>query len=902
MVADELDDTCADPPAAHIADTPLAAAIRAAVAATESSLTDLRQRLLAAVEHAKHEAGDLPELEALDQDLVQALGRHRNDSATFRMVLFGRTGAGKSTFIEAFTGGDGSSISSGESDWTTEARRVAWGPLELVDTPGYGGWGRTRSRQELEAEAAGTVARADLVVLCFDDQNQQESEFAVVRDQVERYGRPCLAVLNVRNARWREHQLGPKAAATFERQVTVQARHIRDELRRMGMASVPVVAVHMQRAAAALAAEEYVGHAADLVRQRRGRHSRTELAKMSNVRRLEQLLVRCLADGAPRLRVQAVENDLLAHVHQAAEGLAATADGTSQQVSVGVAALRSAIEVLGTGQGKAGAHHGRWMRSDIAGADALDGLAALRPELLDGLSASGQLQQTAADLATIRLQPHRRKLRAAGEQIAQEALNSQKAVDGDTLVRKMQPHVGAAERAASTALAALADEFADQLGGVALGLKVEGARLAAVTVDGRSGRKKAQLLEAGELLTQAGTAVAIVLAATGPVGWLVAAGGAAASYLMGRWRRRASRQAEARGAKVRAEAVSAVRRAADDVYSMLEQHYWDSVTQAATGAAQSLIGEVAQQVARQAHRQAALEAAAHALHATSSGLKRTDANAVIKAAVAAVRAAEGSGKDRDPLLGQDTTAEQDQSDLHASAEAHTALAAALQVRADNWLAYRNDPAPIAEATDDARLRVGIISKNPELAQAAVEGLREHALTVDLSALTGDNGGLHERDLLIWLLTPNIDLHVLPAAHTYLASTSPYRHAVFARSVFCVAGLDQLGPDVVTEAGAVPPLLRRKSEESPTTLRRPGWPRTRRRSCYALLLPTACRQPTCRSMLPSSACRSWAACSTDGQPPAGPADGIKRSPRRTTSSPTSQGQRRTPKGACARRTK
>lgn len=728
------------------------------------------------------------------------------------MVLFGRTGAGKSTFIEAFTGGDGSSISRGESDWTTEPRRVAWGPLELIDTPGYGGWGRTRSRQELEADAAGMVAQADLVVLCFDDQNQQSSEFAVVRDQVERFGRPCIAVLNVRNARWREHHLGPQAAATFERQVTVHARHIRDELRRMGMTNVPVVAVHMQRAAAALASDDYAGHDADLVCKRRERFSRTELAELSNVGRLEHLLVRCLADGAPRIRLQAVENDLLARVHATAEHLTTIADDTSRQVAVGVATLRSSLEVLGAGQAKPGAQRGRWSRRDVTGADALEQLAALRPELLDGISAGGRLQRTAQDLLTIHLAPHRRKLRAAGEQIAHDAIIVQKAVDGETLVRKMQRPVDQAQKAVAAALVELAEEFADQLAGLALDLQVEDARLKATPVDGRSGRKKAQLLEAGELLTQAGTAVAVLLAATGPVGWLVAAGGAVASLVMGRWRRRASRKAEARGAKVRAEAVAVVRRASDDVYGSLERRYWDSVTRVATGSAQSLIGDVATPVARQAQRQAAQTAAASALTTASPGSRRTDANAVIKAAVAAVRAAAAVGKHHDPLLGQDPTGESTQTDLQAMQDGHAALAASLQQRADNWLGYRKDPTAASDKADPLHLKVGILASNPDLANVAADGLRNEVQQVDLAVLESDGASAVDHDLLLWLLTPNIDLHTMPAAQRFFAGTSPYRHPVFARSVFCIAGLDQLGPDLVNEATALPPLLRRKADE------------------------------------------------------------------------------------------
>ena len=84
--------------------------------------------------------------------------------STFNIALFGRTGSGKSSLIEAITCGDGESVSQGESDWTTEVRPREWEGCKIYDTPGINGWGRTQDRYELEQKAREAVEVADFVL------------------------------------------------------------------------------------------------------------------------------------------------------------------------------------------------------------------------------------------------------------------------------------------------------------------------------------------------------------------------------------------------------------------------------------------------------------------------------------------------------------------------------------------------------------------------------------------------------------------------------------------------------------------------------------------------------------------------------------------------------------------
>ena len=87
----------------------------------------------------------------LDDTLVKIGDLFERQSAalqTFNIVLFGRTGAGKSTLISAMTRGDGAAVLQGESDWTTQVEPLEWHSCRIYDTPGINGWGRTESRAD----------------------------------------------------------------------------------------------------------------------------------------------------------------------------------------------------------------------------------------------------------------------------------------------------------------------------------------------------------------------------------------------------------------------------------------------------------------------------------------------------------------------------------------------------------------------------------------------------------------------------------------------------------------------------------------------------------------------------------------------------------------------------------
>ncbi|MFD7736634.1 GTPase, partial [Kitasatospora phosalacinea] len=249
-------------------------------------------------------------VQQITDELIELTGRRLGALDTFNLVLFGRTGAGKSSLREALTRGDGESISPlGESDWTTGTIAQRWRGCQVVDTPGIAGWGRTTTRTELEESAREALVLADVVILCFDSQSQQAAEFAKVAEWIAAYGKPVVAVLNNRNPLWRFPTRVPAAQArrTLSRAVAEHAQNITDELARIGLHHVPVVALQTKRAVFARAVLPYLGPDGRTLHLHRAEAGSPEaLLDWSNLPALERLLGRALGRDAVGLRLGAL--------------------------------------------------------------------------------------------------------------------------------------------------------------------------------------------------------------------------------------------------------------------------------------------------------------------------------------------------------------------------------------------------------------------------------------------------------------------------------------------------------------------------------------------------------------------------------------------------------------------
>jgi GTPase Era involved in 16S rRNA processing len=187
---------------------------------------------------------------------------------------------------------------------TAEARH--WADCVLWDVPGIDGDDGHADTGELERVAREKVAAADIVFLCFDSTSQEARSFEKISAWIASYRKPAIAVLNVRHPFWRfaAGARYPQAHLDYCPTVTDHAGRIRDQLGRIGLHGVPLVAMNTLYAAYARASLPFEGPFPQ-ARDKRLEHAGgpATLLAWSNLPALEELVVAAIETDATALRL-----------------------------------------------------------------------------------------------------------------------------------------------------------------------------------------------------------------------------------------------------------------------------------------------------------------------------------------------------------------------------------------------------------------------------------------------------------------------------------------------------------------------------------------------------------------------------------------------------------------------
>jgi predicted GTPase len=530
-------------------------------------------------------------------EIHQLFETQRASLGTLNLAFFGRTGVGKSSLIEALTSGDGESVSSGESDWTVEVRPVDWSGCRLLDTPGINGWGRTKNRMSLEEQARKAVEIADIVLLCFDSQSQQETEFEKVASWIKAYGKPVIAVLNCRNPEWR---FPPRVERASRRKIQSQAVHehegnICDGLTNLGFSGIPVVSFSAKRALMARGKEPFKGPDAKTFARYRQEFGTEALLKWSNLPALESLIIEALEVDASGIRLgmlMAEVRGVLAKLYQELDNIVVDTKKLADMLDNTVDTL---LKVLGYPPFDIVAREP--FRDPRVSVDLIKRLEQLRGGKFQAPT-EGEFQIFCKQMLTAHLGKIRSRSLDKAEDLVLSAFNEHREVDGEAFVNAVYDR---------RAIDLAANEVLDEAGKflkrkVRLTLQDSESDIActfqaADGIEGTAGQAWGWVGKgargAGILAGGASPVILALAAATSwnPAGWVLATisvGSALFSWLSSWVGSRAERAAEDRRSSTRREALASARQNVNQTFD----RFTTKVAEAAASTGRAAMAEV----------------------------------------------------------------------------------------------------------------------------------------------------------------------------------------------------------------------------------------------------------------------------------------------------------------------
>lgn len=235
-----------------------------------------------------------------------------------------------------------------------------------------------------------------------------------------------MAVLNVRNSRWRHPALVPDDRRQhLSDSVRQHADNVKTELAQIGLGSTPLVAIQSRRALFARATTPFRGPGPESFQHERDEFGIEYLARWSNFRTLENLLTTAIQLGASDIRLSTLREDVRERCRVASLALSTMAGEFVSDVHRLEDGIESILAVIGY---PTASERENYLKREEAGSDLLATLENLQGRAFTS-PGKGSLDRFVRHQASSRLAAQRRHSNTQAQLKISEAFDTKQAID-----------------------------------------------------------------------------------------------------------------------------------------------------------------------------------------------------------------------------------------------------------------------------------------------------------------------------------------------------------------------------------------------------------------------------------------------------------------------------------------
>lgn len=245
------------------------------------------------------------------------------------------------------------------------------------------------------------------------------------------YGKPVVAVFNQRNPRWRMPTLVPiiSARRNLSQSVVQHTGNIRDELGKIGLVGVPIVALSTKRALFARATEPFVGPDGETLQKHRNQYGTEQLEIWSNFPALEALIIEAICSDAIGLRLGMLREKTCGVLRELIDQLVFWCEKTRDASNICEGLIEATLRVVGYPRSDNTSSRASF-RNGHGNDDLLTKLEELRGTRFQA-AAQGEFHNYATHLLSAKFSPLRAKSLSKAEELVVGAFDNKQTLSAE---------------------------------------------------------------------------------------------------------------------------------------------------------------------------------------------------------------------------------------------------------------------------------------------------------------------------------------------------------------------------------------------------------------------------------------------------------------------------------------